>query len=88
MCSQSTGPERTKNARVRSGARQNSKNRWHKHYFCARKEFSSGVIEGLNNKAKVTMRKAYGYRTFRIAEVSLFHVLGKLPEPKLAHNFY
>ena len=27
-------------------------------YFRARKQFSSGVIEGLNNKAKVTMRKA------------------------------
>jgi hypothetical protein len=26
-------------------------------YFRARKEFSSGVIEGLNNKAKVTMEK-------------------------------
>ena len=50
-------------------------------YFRARKEFSSGVIEGLNNKAKVTMRKAYGYRSFRIAELSLFHVLVKLPEP-------
>ena len=57
-------------------------------YFRARKQFSSGVIEGLNNKAKVTMRKAYGYRTFRIAELSLYHVLGKLPEPKLAHSFY
>jgi transposase len=57
-------------------------------YFRARKQFSSGVIEGLNNKAKVTMRKAYGYRSFRITELSLFHVLGKLPEPKLAHDFY
>jgi hypothetical protein len=34
------------------------------------------------------MRKAYGYRTFRIAELSLCHVLGKLPEPKLAHRFF
>jgi len=50
-------------------------------YFRARKQFSSGVVEGLNNKAKVTMRKAYGYRSFRIAELSLYHVLGKLPEP-------
>ncbi|MFM7849834.1 MAG: ISL3 family transposase [Rubrivivax sp.] len=57
-------------------------------YFKAKKQFSSGVIEGLNNKAKVTMRKAYGYRTFRIAELSLYHVLGKLPEPKLAHRFF
>ena len=57
-------------------------------YFRAHKAFSSGVIEGLNNKAKVTMRKSYGFRTFRVAELSLYHVLGKLPEPKLAHRFY
>jgi transposase len=57
-------------------------------YFRAKKQFSSGVIEGLNNKAKVTMRKAYGYRTFRIAELSLYHVLGKLPEPQLTHRFF
>jgi transposase len=57
-------------------------------YFRARKAFSSGVIEGLNNKAKVTMRKAYGFRTFRAVELALYHVLGKLPEPKLTHNFY
>ena len=57
-------------------------------YFRARKQFSSGVIEGLNNKAKVTMRKAYGYRTFRATELALYHVLGKLPEPKLTHSFY
>jgi len=57
-------------------------------YFKAKKQFSSGIIEGLNNKAKVTMRKAYGYRTFRIAKLSLYHVLGRLPEPKLAHRFF
>lgn len=37
-------------------------------YFKARKQFSSGVIEGLNDKAKVTMRKADGCETIRIAE--------------------
>jgi hypothetical protein len=37
-----------------------------------KKQFSSGIVEGLNNKAKVTMRKAYGYKTFRIAELSLY----------------
>ena len=36
-------------------------------YFKVKKQFSSGIIEGLNNKAKVTMRKACGYKTFRIA---------------------
>lgn len=57
-------------------------------YFRAKKEFSSGIVEGLNNKAKVTMRKAYGFRTFKMTELALYHVLGKLPEPKLAHSFY
>ncbi len=57
-------------------------------YFRARKQFSSGVVEGLNNKAKVTMRKAYGFRTFATTEIALYHALGKLPEPKLAHSFY
>jgi hypothetical protein len=57
-------------------------------YFRAKKQFSSGVGEGLNNKVKVTMRKSYGFRTFRITEIALYHGLGKLPEPELAHRFY
>lgn len=57
-------------------------------YFKARKQFSSGIIEGLNNKAKVTMRKSYGFRTFRVLELALYHSLGKLPEPELTHTFF
>jgi transposase len=57
-------------------------------YFRAKKLFSSGVIEGLNNKAKVTIGKSCGFRTFRITELALYHSLGKLPEPKLTHRFY
>jgi transposase len=57
-------------------------------YFKAKKQFSSGVIEGLNNKAKVTMRGSYGFRTFRILELALYHSLGKLPEPELTHDFF
>jgi transposase len=57
-------------------------------YFKAKKVLSSGVVEGLNNKAKVTMRKSYGFRTFRVTELALYHVLGKLPEPDLTHRFY
>ena len=53
-----------------------------------KKEFSSGVVEGLNNKAKLTMRKSYGFRTFRILELALYHSLGKLPEPELTHDFF
>jgi len=30
----------------------------------------------------VTMRKSYGFRTFRVLELALYHSLGKLPEPE------
>ena len=57
-------------------------------WFTAKKRFSSGIVEGLNNKAKLTMRKSYGFRSPEILEMALYHALGKLPEPKLAHEFY
>lgn len=57
-------------------------------WFKAKKAFSSGVVEGLNNKIKVTMRKSYGFRTFKATQIALYHALGKLPEPKPAHRFY
>jgi transposase len=57
-------------------------------YFHAQKLLSSGVVEGLNNKAKVTMRRSYGFRTFRTLELALYHTLGKLPEPESTHEFF
>ena len=57
-------------------------------YFKAKNVMSSGKVEGLNNKAKLTMRKSYGFRTFRVTELALYHTLGKLPEPELTHRFY
>jgi transposase len=57
-------------------------------YFRAQKLLSSGVVEGLNNKAKVTMRRSYGFRTYRILELALYHSLGKLPEPESTHDFF
>lgn len=57
-------------------------------WFRAKKEFSSGIVEGLNNKAKLTTKKAYGFRTFRCLEIALYHTLGDLPEPKFTHRFF
>jgi len=57
-------------------------------YFQTNKQFSSGVVEGLHNKAKVTLRKSYRFRTFRILELALYHSLGKPPEPELTHEFF
>jgi len=56
-------------------------------WFVAKGTISSGTVEGFNNKAKLTTRKAFGFRTPRVAEIALFHVLGKLPEPPSTHRF-
>lgn len=57
-------------------------------FFRAEKQFCRGIVEGLNNTVKVTVRKSYGYRTFRITEIALYHVLGKLPEPEFGKKVY
>jgi transposase len=57
-------------------------------YFRAQKLNSSGVVEGLNNKAKVTLRKSYGFRTYRVLELALYHSLGNLPEPESTPDFF
>jgi transposase len=57
-------------------------------YFRAQTRISSGVVEGLNNKAKITTRKSYGFRTYRVLELALYHSLGKLPEPESTHEFF
>jgi transposase len=56
-------------------------------YFKAGKGYSSGIVEGLNLKINMGIRKAYGYRSFRIMEVALLHQLGNLPEPEFTHRF-
>ena len=56
-------------------------------YFKAGKGYSSGIVEGLNLKINLGIRKAYGYRSFDIMKVALLHQLGDLPEPKFPHRF-
>jgi transposase len=56
-------------------------------WFRAKKAISSGTMEGLNNKLKLTTRKSYGFRTFRAAEIMLYHSLGNLPQPESTHRF-
>ncbi len=56
-------------------------------WFKAKGQLSSGAIEGMNLKAKLTMRKAYGFKTLKCLEIALYHTLGKLPEPDYNHRF-
>ena len=58
-------------------------------WFRARSAFARGATEGFNNKARITTRKAYGFRTYEHAEIALYHALGNLPEPEwLTHKFF
>jgi transposase len=56
-------------------------------WFKVKNRISQGVVEGFNNKAKVTVRKSYGFRTYRVMEVALYHALGDLPMPDHVHRF-
>ena len=48
----------------------------HKHlilnWFKADSRLSSGTVEGLNLKAKLTMRKAYGYKSLNCLQTALY----------------
>jgi transposase len=57
-------------------------------WFTARGALSSGVVEGMNNKVKLTTRKAYGFRTFEAVQLALYHNLAALPEPDFTHKFF
>lgn len=56
-------------------------------WFAARGEISNGSVEGMNIKAKLAIRKAYGFKSYETIEIALYHQLGKLPEPIQAHRF-
>ncbi len=56
-------------------------------WFKAKGKLLSGAVEGMNLKAKLTMRKAYGFRTLKGLQIALYHEIGKLPEPDYLHRF-
>lgn len=56
-------------------------------WFHARGTISAGIVEGFNNKAKLTSRKSYGFRSTEVLELALYHSLANLPEPNFTHEF-
>jgi len=57
-------------------------------WFEADGRLSCGTVEGFNNKAKLTLRKAYGFKSPETAQITLYHTLSELPEPKFTHEFW
>jgi transposase len=56
-------------------------------WFDAKGRISQGIVEGFNGKAKVSIRKSYGFRSYETMELALYHSLGDLPMPKHTHRF-
>jgi hypothetical protein len=56
-------------------------------WFKAGGILSPGTVEGFNNKAKLTIKKAYGFRSVEYLKIALYHTLGDLPEPPMTHRF-
>jgi len=56
-------------------------------WFKAKKVYSCGVVEGMNRKINLVTRKAFGFRSFDVLKVALFHTMGDLPEPEFTHRF-
>ncbi|PLX47328.1 MAG: ISL3 family transposase [Desulfobulbaceae bacterium] len=54
-------------------------------YF--RAPIDNGAVEGLNNKAKVIIHRAYGFRTAANYIRNLYHCMAELPLPKTMHSF-
>ena len=56
-------------------------------WFIAKKQDNTAIVEGLNAMVQLRFTKAFGFRVFDAIEVALYHQLGQLPEPELAHRF-
>jgi transposase len=57
-------------------------------WFEAKNEVSLGAVEGQNNKSKVVIRKSYGFKTSEMLKIMLYHKVGRLPIPDIAHKYF
>jgi transposase len=56
-------------------------------WFKAKKQFNSGIVEGLNRKVNLVTRKGFGFRSYEVLKIALYHTMGDLPEPEFTHRF-
>lgn len=57
-------------------------------YFEAKNVIALGAVDGLNNKLKVTLRPAFGFRSVDCLKIACYHKLGNLPVPEIANRFF
>jgi len=56
-------------------------------WFSVNPRLSSGAVEAMNNKAKLTIKKAYGFKSEDYIKYALYHTQGALSLPKSTHRF-
>ncbi len=56
-------------------------------WFKAKKQFNSGIVGGLNRKVNLVTRKGFGFRSYEVLKIALYHTMGDLPEPESTHRF-
>jgi len=56
-------------------------------YFRAKRQYTNAMVEGMNHKARVSLARSYGHRSFEVLKLVLYHNLGDLPEPPCSHKF-
>jgi len=55
--------------------------------FRAKRQCNSAMFDGMNHKARVSLARSFGHRSYDVLELVLYHNLGKLPEPHCQHRF-
>jgi len=79
---------RSRLAPLKRFARSLRKHRDHLlNWFRARGQLALGATEAMNANVGFAIRKARGFRTQTAVKIALYHQLGRLPEPPLAHRF-
>lgn len=56
-------------------------------WFEAKKMYSGGAVEGMNRRINLVTRKSYGFRSYEVLQIALYHSLGHLPVPERTHRF-
>ncbi len=56
-------------------------------WFSTKNRLSNEVVEGFNWKAKLTIKKSYGFKSFKVAQLALYHVREDLLETEATPTF-
>lgn len=56
-------------------------------YFRAKRQYTNAMVEGMNHRARVSLTRSFGHRSFEVLKLVLYQNLGEPPEPPSSHKF-